>query len=71
VIGLNPSGDVAGYFTGTDGRNHGFLLSGGVVSVFDVPGSILTCYFGINPAGVLIGSYIDASGREHGFVRND
>ena len=62
AAGINNSGQiVGGYFAG--GRNHGFLLSGGVYTTLDVPGSAGTTALGINDSGQIVGFY-----DSHGFL---
>jgi hypothetical protein len=60
--GLNDSGVIVGFV-----NNHGFILDGGVYSLFDVPGSYSTSIGGITDDGVLVGYYSDATGV-HGFI---
>jgi uncharacterized membrane protein len=61
-LGMNDHGDIVGDFTNPpDGfPRHGFLLSDGVYTTFDVPpDSFLTVATGINNAGVIVGTYLD------------
>ncbi len=51
-----------------DGNQHGFVLSNGLYTTIDVPGSVLTGIFSINAQGEIVGSYDDAGGVSHGFV---
>jgi hypothetical protein len=71
VGGSNPEGDSVGEYIDTAGVAHCFLLSNGVFTSFDPPGtgpngSDAT---GINPGGVIVGLFADASGALHGFIR--
>lgn len=55
---------ITGFWTHTGhfGVARGFVRSSdGIVSVFDVPGSIATTPTGINPAGIITGAYAGAS----------
>ena len=47
--GINSRGDIAGYYTGADKNNHGFLLNGGHYQRIDYPGAAVTLVNGINP----------------------
>ena len=71
VGGSNPEGDSVGEYIDTAGVAHSFLLSNGVFTSFDPPGtgpngSDAT---GINPGGVIVGLFADGSGAVHGFIR--
>jgi len=57
-----------GSYLANAGEIHGFLLSGGVFTSFDPPGSGGTVAFGINDLGAIVGAYLDSSGA-HGFLR--
>ena len=57
-----------GYYTLSDGKLHGFLLSGGTYSAIDYPNAINTYVTGINDFGEIVGQWDDAAGmRTHGF----
>jgi hypothetical protein len=59
-LGINNNGDIVGLLTDAqDNHNHGFLLVGGVFTVFDVPfpGSISTIPGGLNNNHQIVGSY--------------
>jgi uncharacterized membrane protein len=66
---INPSGEIAGFFTDSANRTHGFLLSKGAYTVIDFPGNdvVATQVRGINPQGDVVGQYVDSRGL-HGFV---
>ena len=70
ATGVNNAGVVAGFFMDNAGIFHGFLLSGNVETVLDVPGAVLTQAFGLNNAGQVVGDYIDLSMVMHGFIYN-
>src|SRR5215471_13187923 len=40
--GINNSGTVVGDYGTTDGNLHGFFLSGGTFTTYDVPGAVFT-----------------------------
>ncbi len=68
ATGINPRGDIVGYYDSADGIRHGYLLSRGTFSSTDVPGAIRTFPFAVNPRGDIVGSYNSADGRTHGFL---
>jgi probable HAF family extracellular repeat protein len=76
--GLNNNGDIASVYCNSSsscelasfGSLHGFVLSRGSFSSFDVPGAAATVPFGINDQGVVVGGYTDANLRVHGFIKN-
>ena len=51
--GINPGGEIVGFYLDTAGKQHGFLLSGGNFTSIDYPGAIVTGARGINPGGTL------------------
>ena len=55
--GINDSGEVVGIYQ-SGGVYHGFLLSGGIFSTLDFPGSSSTSANGINDSGQVVGVYI-------------
>jgi hypothetical protein len=60
VDGINDSGDMVGFYANPgETSNHGYLLSGGVFTSFDVPfpGSISTVPSGLNNKHQIVGSY--------------
>jgi probable HAF family extracellular repeat protein len=71
AYGINDAGQIVGEFFVPNGPNsgdHGFLLSGGIYTRFDVPDARRTFAFGINDAGQIVGRYEDASGNALGFL---
>jgi hypothetical protein len=66
--GINNLGTVVGDYAIPDGNNHGFFLSGGTFTEYDVPGAPTTVVLGINDSGDFSGGFADASGILHGFV---
>jgi probable HAF family extracellular repeat protein len=67
--GINPSGDVVGYYVNPDKSSHGFLLSAGEYKAINYPGAALTLVNGINAAGELIGEFAaNATDPHRGFV---
>jgi hypothetical protein len=57
--GINDSGTVCGDYATSDGNDHGFFLSGGTFTEYDVPGALSTDVFGINDAGDFAGDFSD------------
>jgi uncharacterized membrane protein len=55
--GINNPGTVVGDYATADGNNHGFFLSGGTFTEYDIPGALSTDVFGINDAGDFAGSF--------------
>ena len=67
--GINTRGDIAGYYTGDDKNNHGFLLNGGHYTAIDYPGAAVTLIHGINPQGDVAGEFGMAATSPHrGFL---
>src|ERR1700688_3124046 len=65
---ITPSGDIVGRYTGGDGIQHGFQLTGGKLRSITFPGATLTDVNWINPRGQIVGGYIGSTGNEHGFL---
>jgi uncharacterized membrane protein len=65
---IGPSGDIVGRYTGSDGKNHGYLLHQGTFTTIDV-GTTYTAALGINSHGDVVGQYQEAGGRYRGFLR--
>ena len=68
--GINDSGTVCGDYIGSDGLFHGFFLSDGVFTEYDVPGAVGgTQVFGIADNGDFAGDTVpDNSGIFQGFL---
>ena len=66
--GINLAGDIVGGYQDTRFVTHGFLVSGGVYTTLDPPGSLYTFATGINDLGEIVGYYIGANAYTHGFV---
>ena len=65
---ITPSGSIVGRYTSSDGRQHGFLLTGGKFRSIDFPGATSTDVTWINPRGQIVGGYLAADGKQHGFL---
>jgi hypothetical protein len=69
--GINPGGEIVGFYQDTAGHQHGFWLAGGNFVSIDYPGAISTAARGISPGGDIVGNYTDAPGgppNVHGFL---
>jgi hypothetical protein len=66
--GINNSGTVCGDYTGSDGNSHGFFLSSGTFTEYDVPGAVSTSVLGINDVADFTGSFSYGSGIFQGYV---
>jgi uncharacterized membrane protein len=73
--GINNAGQIVGGYTDASGAGHGFLLSGGLYTTIDFPGSggsspngANNDLRGINDPGQIVGQYIDSAGTWHGFL---
>lgn len=70
--GINADGAVVGAYTDTNGKQHGFLLSGGSVTTIDYSGALATIARGINSHGDIVGTHVDAAnlpgGGSKGFL---
>jgi hypothetical protein len=55
--GINNSRTVVGDYATSDGNDHGFFLSGGTFTEYDVPGAFQTDVLGINDAGDFTGAF--------------
>jgi hypothetical protein len=66
--GINNSRTVCGDYVGSDNSEHGFFLSGGTFTEYDVPGAVNTNVLGINDVADFAGTFDDGSGIFQGFV---
>ena len=66
--GINNSRTVCGDYATSDGNDHGFFLSGGTFTEYDVPGAVFTAVLGINNPADFAGTFVDASGIQQAFV---
>jgi len=66
--GINNSRTVCGDYATSDGNLHGFFLSGGTFTEYDVPGAVFTAVLGINNPADFAGTFIDGSGIQQAFV---
>jgi hypothetical protein len=61
---LSPEGDIGGVFSNSTG-DHGFVLSGGIFTQIDFPGSVFSSVQGVN-AGRIVGAEVTA-GKLHAY----
>ncbi|MGC9993046.1 MAG: hypothetical protein ABSD52_11725 [Candidatus Cybelea sp.] len=71
ATGMNGKGDIVGWLTLASGATEGWLLKGGVFTVFAYPAAAQTQPTAIDWSDDIVGSFEDASGNTHGFVLND
>jgi hypothetical protein len=60
--GINNSRTVCGDYVGSDGNLHGFVLSSGTFTDFNIPGALQTTLLSINDPGDFTGDFDDGSG---------
>jgi probable HAF family extracellular repeat protein len=68
TFGINNADQIVGEYVDAKGIEHGFVLSDGVLTNLDVPGSQGTYAKGINDLGDIVGYFEDASGNFHAFL---
>ena len=56
--GINNPRTVVGDYGTSDGNLHGFFLSGGTFTGFDVPGAVFTAVLSINNPGDFAGTFV-------------
>jgi hypothetical protein len=80
AYGINPAGEVTGWYSDSGDRRHGYVRDNkGTITTFDAPGAGTGAGQGtfpdvgpniINPAGAIVGHTLDANFVAHGFVRD-
>ena len=65
AVNGNSEHALAGQYNDAGGTTHGFVLSNGVYTTIDKPGSVNSGVNGINDRGHLAGTYVDAAGASH------
>ena len=66
--GINNSRTVCGDYATSDGNDHGFFLSGGTFTEYDVPGAVTTNVLGINDPGDFAGTFDPGTGILQAFI---
>lgn len=64
VVGIDNSGDTAGFYVDQDGINHGFLDISGTFSTVDFPGTTFNQLLGLNDANEAAGYWQDGNGTQ-------
>jgi hypothetical protein len=68
LIGINDAGQIVGIYGDDGGTSHGYLLSEGIYTTIDVPGSTFTRANGINASGQIMGAYQAGGTSFHGYL---
>ena len=66
--GINNSGTVCGDYVGSDDNGHGFFLSRGTFTEYNVPGALTTLVLGISNVGDFAGTFSNGGGIFQAFV---
>ncbi len=66
--GINILGTVCGDYATSDGNSHGFFLSGGTFTEYDVPGATNTVVLGINDVADFSGGFDPGTGILQAFI---
>ncbi len=66
--GINNSGTVCGDYVGSDDNGHGFFLSRGTFTEYNIPGALTTLVLGINDVGNFAGTFSNGGGIFQAFV---
>jgi uncharacterized membrane protein len=66
--GINNQRTVVGDYGTSDGNLHGFFLSAGTFTGYDVPGAPFTAVLSINEPVSFTGTFVDGSGIQQAFV---
>ena len=67
-LGINDTGEIAGYYNTAGGNTHGFIYSAGAFSTIDVAGARHTFLTSIQNDGLITGACIDALNEPHGLI---
>ena len=66
--GINNPRAVVGDYATSDGNSHGFFLSGGTFTTYDIPGALSTDVLGINNPGDFTGTFSNDNVTQQAFV---
>jgi hypothetical protein len=66
--GINDSHTVCGDYIGSDNNDHGFFLSRGTFTEYDVRGALATVVLGINNVADFVGGFSEGNGIFQAFV---
>lgn len=67
-MGINASGDVAGYYYDANVNEYAFVDDKGTFTTIDPPNATITEVAGINDSGEVAGYYYDNNNNELGFI---
>ena len=66
--GLNPRGDIIGFYLAADNNDHGFLYNGGHYTAINYPGAAVTLVNGVNCQDNMVGEFgVTAASLHRGF----
>ena len=68
ALGINDTGDIAGWYSDTTGKTHGFVYADGAFSTVDVAGASATQLTRVKNWGQVTGIYTDALSGIHGLT---
>lgn len=68
ALGINDTGEIAGFYRDTTGRSHGFIYAGGAFSTVDVAGARATFLTRIKNGGAVTGICYDSLHEVHGIT---
>ena len=57
---ITLAGQIAGFYTSRDDKNHGFLCNNGTYTKIDFPNSADTNIYGLNDVGEIVGRWDDS-----------
>ena len=66
--GINNSSTVCGDYVGSDDNGHGFFLSRGTFTEYNIPGALTTLVLAINNVGNFAGTFSEGNGIFQAFV---
>jgi hypothetical protein len=66
--GINNSSTVCGDYVGSDDNGHGFFLSRGTLTEYNIPDALTTLVLGINNVADFAGTFSDGNGIFQAFV---
>ena len=67
-FGINDTGEIAGFYSDSAGKSHGFIYAGGAFSTVDVAGARATLLTRIKNGGAVTGVCYDALNEGHGIT---
>jgi probable HAF family extracellular repeat protein len=67
LFGVSNNDIGVGWYVGSDGQQHGFILENGKYITVNDPNGIATALYGINSSRTAVGSYYKADGNPQAF----